>query len=92
VDNKEPFNNNEWRREPWPARPYVTISEYQVSVFRQHLSKPSKRHTYRWCTQIQFQCKVSSLYQPGLWGVKKPPLYLNPAPPSLRLPCRFPWP
>ena len=32
VDNKEPFNNNDWRREPWPARPYTTISDYQVGL------------------------------------------------------------
>ena len=28
--NREPYNPNEWRREPWPARMYETISEYQV--------------------------------------------------------------
>ena len=30
ASNQEPYNPNDWRREPWPARKYETISEYQV--------------------------------------------------------------
>lgn len=30
MQNKEPFNNNEWRREPWPARLYAVLPDYEV--------------------------------------------------------------
>ena len=34
ILNKEPFNNNEWRREPWPAKPYAVIPDYEVKLFK----------------------------------------------------------
>lgn len=30
LANKEPFRHGEWRREPFPARPYMRLSEYDI--------------------------------------------------------------
>lgn len=31
AENREPYYHNEWRQQPWPARSYEPIPEYQAS-------------------------------------------------------------